>query len=169
MENEGRARLDALEVRVAALERGPALAPTPESAFWITEGLVQRGFDGIAFSGAVGVPALGTIRWQYGLPTATLLGQAWDEAASPLAALGNPVRLRLLRAVLEGRGRTAELAELPDVGSTGSLYHHLRELVVAGWLTVAGKAAHRIPGERIVPLLVILAASDALKTAEVAP
>lgn len=152
---------------MAALEGREAPTPTSsESPFWVTEGLVERRLDGVVFAGVAELPGGGTIRWQYGLPTPTVLGQTWDEAAPVLAALGSPVRLRLLHAVLEGRGRTAELAELPDVGSTGSLYHHLRELVAAGWLSPAGKAAHRIPGERIVPLLAILVATDALKANE---
>ena len=151
----------ALEVRVDALEAGGTLSVSSEGTFWVTEGLTQRGLDGVVFSGVVGLPEGVILRWQYGLPMD--LGQSWDDAALPLAALGSPIRLRLLRAILEGRGRTAELAELPGVGSTGSLYHHLRELVAAGWLSPSGKAAHRIPGARIVPLLTILAASDALK------
>ena len=163
---ESKHRLDALEARVAALEIVKVPPNLSQDPFWVTEGLAQRNLKGVVFSGLVDLPEGGTIRWQYGLPAATIVGQAWDDAAPPLAALGSPVRLRLLRSVLEGRGRTTELAELSDVGSTGSLYHHLRELVAAGWLSSAGKAAHRIPVERIVPLLTILAASDALKPGE---
>ena len=164
MESED--RLAALGARVATRENVDSAPKASVGPFRVTEGLVGRGIDGVVFPGSVGLPGGGTLRWQYGLSTAAILGQAWDDAAPVLAALGGPVRLRLLRAVLEGRGRTVELAELPGVGSTGSLYHRLRELVAGGWLAPAGKAAHRVPGERVVPLLAVLASSDARATGE---
>ena len=59
------------------------------------------------------------------------------EAAESFAALGHAVRLRLLREILGGRRTAAELAELEGLGTTGQIYHHLRQL------TAAGLAAHR--------------------------
>src|SRR5689334_4378883 len=55
--------------------------------------------------------------------------------AARLAALGHPVRLRLLLAVLRGATGTAELAEVPGIGTSGRIYHHTRTLTAAGWPT----------------------------------
>ena len=82
-----------------------------------------------------------------------------DDLARALAALGHRVRILLLQAVLGGRRTVAELEALETVGTTGQLYHHLRQLVAAGWLQTAGRGRYAVPGERVVPLLVVLAAA----------
>lgn len=167
MEQEAEARLRALEERLTALEaRQPGLSPsTPpagDSPFWVLEGLKAQRVDGVVFAGRVRVPGQGGVEWQYGLGTPALLGQAWDGAAPVFAALGHPARLRVLRAALAGQGRRADLAALEDIGSTGQLYHHLRELTAAGWLRPAGRGEYRVPPERVVPLLAMLAATESL-------
>jgi hypothetical protein len=68
------------------------------------------------------------------------------------------VRLVLVQAVLAGRRTVAELEALESLGTTGQLYHHLRQLVAAGWLQTAGRGRYAVPGDRVVPLLVVLAA-----------
>ena len=74
-------------------------------------------------------------------------------------ALGHPVRLLLLRQVLSGAGTVAELQERVELGTSGQLYHHLRQLVGARWLQVAARGRYAVPPERVVPLLVVLAAA----------
>ncbi|MFB9994748.1 ArsR/SmtB family transcription factor [Deinococcus oregonensis] len=166
MEQELMRRLHLLEERMLALEQNiippSSQRVTSKDAFWALNHLQEQGFDGVLFAGQVNAPEGGTVAWQYGLPTRAFLNQEWDPAASVLAALGSPPRLRLLRAILKGQTRNAELAQLDEVGSTGQLYHHLRELVAAGWLKSTGRGIHCIPGERVVPLLIILAATEAL-------
>lgn len=46
-----------------------------------------------------------------------------------------------------------------DIGYTGQLHHHLRQLVAAGWLQSAGRGRYRVPAQRVVPLLAIVAAA----------
>lgn len=173
MEKELERRLSALEARVAQMEgqRGAeASAPgPPDGDFWALNGLMRRGFDGVLFTGNVTLPAGGEVGWQYALRTPAALEQSWEDAAPVFAALGHPARLIILRSVLGGQGRTAELGELEELGSTGQLYHHLRELVAAGWLKAAGRGQHRVPAERVVPLLVMLSASDRLETSPQSP
>ena len=70
-----------------------------------------------------------------------------------------PVRLRLLREILGGRRTAAELTELEGLGTTGQIYHHLRQLTAAGWLHTAAGAATRCRAPRVVPLLVALTAA----------
>ncbi|MFJ8921119.1 ArsR/SmtB family transcription factor [Streptomyces sp. NPDC102415] len=171
-----------LEERVAELERRLAvLESAAESArpelgvgdFWALDGLKEQlgqvgepaADGGVLFTGAVTLPAGERYEWQYGALTVGLLGSTeedrpdWAEAAEPLAALGHPVRLRLLREILAGRRTAAELAELDETGTTGQIYHHLRLLTGAGWLHTTGRGRYEVPGARVVPLLVVLTAA----------
>ena len=159
-------RLVEIEQRLDALERGPPIQKSVpgDEPLWALQQLQAQGFDGVLFAGQLDAPGVGRVAWQYGLSAHTLLTQDWDAASPMLAALGHPARLRLMRAVLSGQIRNADLSELPGVGSTGQLYHHLRELVAAGWLSPAGRGSHRIPAKRMVPLLTILAATEALNS-----
>jgi len=89
-----------------------------------------------------------------------LLDADWDTAAEPLAALGHPVRLAVLRGVLTGLHTTSELAALDRLGTTGQLYHHLRQLQAAGWLRSTGRGRYDVPATRVIPLLVIVTAAQ---------
>ncbi|MFI8004099.1 helix-turn-helix domain-containing protein [Streptomyces sp. NBC_00178] len=170
-----------LEERVAELERRLAVLEAaagggrPELGdgdFWALDGLKdQLGLvgdaaadGGVLFTGVVRLPAGERYEWQYGALTEGLLGTDedrpdWTEAAEPLAALGHPVRLRLLREILAGRRTAAELAALDQTGTTGQVYHHLRMLTAAGWLHTTGRGRYEVPGARVVPLLVVLTAA----------
>jgi hypothetical protein len=150
------ARLRAVELRlgIGGTDRPPV--PDPET-FWVLDGLRARGHEGVVFAGDVHTAA-GPVAWQYGVPADGLL--AADEvetAAARLAALGHPVRLRLLLAVLRGASGPAELAEVPGIGTSGQIYHHIRTLTAAGWLRASGRGRFQVPAERVVPLLVALA------------
>ncbi|GAA2602912.1 helix-turn-helix domain-containing protein [Dactylosporangium fulvum] len=153
-----------IEERLAALEArvfGAHAAPEP-SAFWALDQLRERveAPGAVLFTGAVDVPTGEHYEWQHGTPVARLLDEDWTDLAPAIAALGHPMRLRLLREVLGGRRTTAELADVEGLGTSGQLYHHLRQLTAAGWLRPAASRGHYgIPPERIVPLLVILAAA----------
>jgi hypothetical protein len=166
-------RLDALEQSVAdtgARERaGTSSAPSPSSAgavdeatdvFWALDGVKQR-LDppgGIVFAGSVAVPA-GPVDWQITLTTDGLLSADWAQAAPSLAALGNATRLGLLQAVVGGADTVAQISAEGGLGSTGQLYHHLGQLVATGWLVAVGRGRYAVPPERVVPLLVVLAAA----------
>ncbi|MFB8753753.1 ArsR/SmtB family transcription factor [Streptomyces sp. NB004] len=153
-----------LERRLAALEEaGERPAPRPgEGDFWALEGLKEQLAElgaadgGVLFTGTVRLPTGEQYAWQHGALTKGLLDADWAESAEVFAALGHPVRLRLLREILGGRRTAAELAELDGVGTTGQIYHHLRQLTGAGWLHAAGRGRHEVPPGRVVPLLVAL-------------
>nr|WTA70021.1 helix-turn-helix domain-containing protein [Micromonospora sp. NBC_00855] len=159
-------RLAALETQVAALsERLTAEPPAPpasEGTFWALDGVKQR----LPADGTGAVLYTGTVRvagqhydWQYGRTVDDLLANDWTELASTLSALAHPVRLRLLREILGGRQSTSELAEIDELGTTGQLHHHLRQITAAGWLRSAGRGRYAVPAERVVPLLAILTAA----------
>lgn len=167
MDDETAAQLRALEDRVAALERAsaaqrdpsePDASATDANTFWALDGLTRRA-GGPGSTGAVMVvgdvttPAGQTARWQYALTTDDVLAVDWADLAHVFAALGHPVRLALLRAVLDGTRTARDLAAAVDVGSTGQVYHHLRQLQAAGWLRTVAGGEHVVPAERLVPLL----------------
>jgi len=166
MEDSLTSRLEALEARVAALEHdgpGPVGSTADADVFWALSGLSQRsgrtgqaegaGTGAVMIVGDVATPAGDEARWQYALDTDDLLAADWADLAPVFAALGHPVRLALLRAVLGGTRTARELADAVDIGSTGQVYHHLRQLQAAGWLRTAAGGEHVVPAERLVPLL----------------
>ncbi|MGW0506905.1 ArsR/SmtB family transcription factor [Micromonospora sp. NPDC003241] len=159
-------RLAALEAQVAALVERPGVPPEPTTpaagAFWALDGLRQR----LPAGSAGAVLYTGTVRvagrsydWQYGREVDDLLAGDWAELPGILAALGHPVRLRLLREILTGRQSTAELADIEELGTTGQLHHHLRQLTAAGWLRSTARGRYAVPAERVVPLLAVLSAA----------
>jgi len=142
-----------LDERVAALERRiAALESAAESAADSAERPAPE---------VTGSPlwALESLKAQLGAFTGQLFEEDWADAAESFAALGHPVRLRLLREILGGRRTAAELAELEETGTTGQIYHHLRQLTGAGWLRTVGRGRYEVPGARVVPLLVVLTAA----------
>ena len=58
-----------------------------------------------------------------------------------------------------GRRTAAELAGVDGVGTSGQIYHHLRQLAAVGWLHTAGQGRFEVPAARVVPLLVALASA----------
>ncbi|NYG59626.1 DNA-binding transcriptional ArsR family regulator [Nocardioides daedukensis] len=156
-----RERVERLESRTTAPTASPGAPGPDEDTFWALEGVRARRdahpetADGIVLlTGSLNLPTGEPVEWQMGAATSDLVGTDWSDAAAPLAALGHPVRLKLLRSVLDGVRSTAELAE--SLGSTGQLHHHLKQLVSTGWLAQRGRGNYEVPPTRVVPLLVIL-------------
>jgi len=159
-------RLEALEARLAKTRPAGAPPPDQDDRFWALSGLKDRTGErgAVVFAGALTTQDGAGYEWQHGMLADDLLGElaAAEDATrftDVLAALAQPVRLRLLLAVLNGRHTSAELGSIDGSGTTGQLYHHLRQLVAAGWLRSAGRGRYQIPPERVIPLLVALAAA----------
>lgn len=163
------ARLADLEQRVSRLEadRSPAQRPrdsTPadgDERFWALgrlKALVEEP-GAVLFTGTVTTPAGRHVEWQQQHSAAELSDADWGDSVDRLRALAHPVRLLLLREVINGRQTAAELASNPQLGTTGQIYHHLRQLVAAGWLRADGHGRYDVPAKRVVPLLVALAAT----------
>lgn len=152
-------RLDALERRVAELERQaarPRQSPVPDpELFWALEGLLDRvDAPGAAMiTGGVTLPDGRAARWQESAGTADLLAEDWSQHVAALAALAHPARIRLLRHVVDGACTAGELTRIDGIGTSGQVYHHLRQLVAAGWLHTIGGGRYEVPVARIVPLL----------------
>lgn len=155
------ARVAALEATVAGLVAGRT-APAPpdgetDGTLWVLDGLRRR-FPGgaVVFAGDVPMASGERYEWQWGRTVDDLVASDWPATTAAIAALAHPVRLRLLQRVLTGPGTTADLSGDDGLGTTGQLYHHLRQLVSAGWLKSSGRGRYAVPGDRVVPLLVIL-------------
>lgn len=161
-------RLDALERRVRDLERGGgsvAETAADPGTFWALAGLKARAPQGgVVYAGYVPLPTGEVYEWQGALPTERLLDIDGDESAPDLAttldALSHPVRLLILRLVLTGIGSVADLQQHGSLGTSGQLYHHLRQLVSAGWLRSPSRGRYAVPPDRIVPLLAIITAAQ---------
>ncbi|WP_101258816.1 ArsR/SmtB family transcription factor [Streptomyces barkulensis] len=156
-------RVSELEERLGSGTEGPEDEEEPGDACLVLpqlrEFLRDAAHGGVLFAGSVTGPGGERVEWERSAVTDSLLGSDWPELADTLGALGQPVRLRLLQALLEGRTAVAELMELDGLGTTGQVYHHLRQLVSAGWLETAGRGRYRVPPTRLVPLLVVITAA----------
>lgn len=86
------------------------------------------------------------------------LDRPWAPLSDRLQALGHPVRLELLRAMLAGSSSTADLVLVLGAGSTGQLYHHLTQLTAAGWVRTAGRGRVEVPDDRREALLAVIGA-----------
>ncbi|MFJ3440217.1 ArsR/SmtB family transcription factor [Streptomyces sp. NPDC086081] len=157
-------RVADLERRLAVLEGERRTGPRAEGGdFWALNGLKEQlsgagvADGGVLYTGSVRLPTGEEYAWQLTALTEDLLDADGTVAAESFAALGHPVRLRLLREIIGGRRTAAELAELDEVGTTGQIYHHLSRLTGTGWLHTTGRGRYEIPPARVVPLLVALA------------
>jgi DNA-binding transcriptional ArsR family regulator len=153
-------RLKAVEERLAALEQRPK-ASTRKAEFWALDYLEKHApADGATvYAGTVDSDTVGHYRWQISLSTEKMMQQPWSAASSALAALAHPVRLELLKMILGGKRTSHELQELEGLGTTGQLYHHLKELQTAGWLKAESRGTYRVVAERVIPLLAIVLAA----------
>lgn len=152
-------RIADLERRVARLEGRPTpAAVVDEETFWVLAGLRERhgGTGAVTYAGTVRLPDGRELEWQEGLSTDVVLEQDWREAADLLAALGHPVRLALLQRFAGGAATVAEATADEEFGTTGQVYHHLRQLVATGWLHALGGGRYVVPAQRVVPLLSIV-------------
>lgn len=156
-------RLSALEQRVNDIEdrlrdRGRDAPDTQKSGLevlWALQGLQSRVEEpgAVLLVGSVLLPDGRTAAWQQGASTDDLLAIEWEDSAEVLAALGHPVRLRLLRQILTGVATPQELIQIEGVGTSGQIYHHLRQLTAAGWLRPLGDGRYEVPVARVVPLM----------------
>lgn len=97
---------------------------------------------------------------QMQISTKELFETDFAARADSLSALAHPVRLQLLQRLLTDASTVEEIRKAGDFGTSGQVYHHLRQLVAAGWVTSLGSSRYEVPTARTVPLLVILMGVD---------
>jgi hypothetical protein len=143
----------------------PALPTAGEDRFWALNGLHTRNAaqgltnGGVLYTGRITTSAGRQYSWQRQEGTDELMVQDWSTLSDTVAALGHPVRLGVLKACLGNARSTQDLLALPNMGTTGQLFHHLKALQQAGWLRSLQRGTYEVPADRIVPLLTILLAA----------
>lgn len=145
------ARLTAIEARIDALEQA-SLPHSPDVH-------ADSNHDGtVSFAGDITLPT-GTYTYAWARPTAWITDQPWDAAIARIAALAHPVRGAILRHLLATPASVTELVESDLASSTGTAYHHLKELQAAGWVHKQD-GVFKIPPARIVPLMAMVIAGE---------
>ena len=91
---------------------------------------------------------------------ADILETDWTSRAPALAALGHPVRLTLLREILHGRTTVSALSEVDGLGTSGQIYHHLRQLTAEDWLHNPSRGVFAVPPARVDALRAIVVALE---------
>lgn len=171
-------RFDQLERRVAELEERtvqpspPDQHPAPPSqhsppaaeddVFWALEGLRARIPEpgAVMMVGSVQTPNGIEARWQIGTLAQDFFDSDFADRAEVLSALAHPVRLRIIQRLMTDADTVHDLAATDEFGTSGQIYHHLKQLVSTGWLRTAGRGRYEVPVDRIVPLLGILQGVD---------
>jgi DNA-binding transcriptional ArsR family regulator len=92
--------------------------------------------------------------------TALRARRDWSTVAPVLAALGSPIRLTLLREIVRGHTTVNSLSQVEGLGTSGQIYHHLRQLTAEGWLHTPTRGTFAIPSSRVAALHAILSALE---------
>lgn len=162
-------RVTALERRLAEVEATlsrsgtrPVAPPVDGDALWALAGLLDRNPEGdvVLLAGSVTAPNGQVAHWQMQATTDEYFSSDFAERADTLAALAHPVRLRILQRLLTDCTSVQDLLAAGEFGTSGQVYHHLRQLVSAGWLRAVGNGRYEVQVARIVPLLGILLGVD---------
>lgn len=170
------ARVSELERLVALMweghsERQPPRSILDSDRYWALARLAERTGpefekEGVAgsllYAGRATTPGGGDLIWQAEHPLPGVLEETWENAAGVLAALGNPVRLEIVRRLLLGGVTVQQLQEMPELGTSGQLYHHLRELQAAGLVTQRRRGHYGVAPDKVVPSLIIIAAAASM-------
>lgn len=93
--------------------------------------------------------------------------RTWDEVvdhepesiARTFSALSSPVRVRIIGALVGGPLSTAALAERIDAGTSGQLFHHLKELLAAGLVRQLRRGVYTLRAQHLLPILAALSAA----------
>lgn len=143
-----------------AASTAPA-SPADQDLFWALRGQQARvpAPGGVTYAGSVDV-GMGHVDYQWGRTTEHLLAADWAEHAEAVTALGHPLRLTILRRLLDAEHTVAQLVDELDLASTGVAYHHLSALQNGGWVASPRRGTWTIPVSRIIPLLTIITALE---------
>lgn len=165
-------RLAELEQRVAALEGDderetvelPGTGDAPRTGNVPKTESTPKTESSTGAFGYGGRVALGDGRftWRIDVTPERALSLADRPRIEVLSALAHPVRVEIVRTLLEHGGQPATaLQEAAGLGSTGQLYHHLKALTASGVVEQDKRGSYRLRSAATIPVLVLLtAASD---------
>lgn len=169
-------RVEALELQHTEGTDAPSTAPSSPSGppssppaapsalperLWALSALKERlpAPGGVVYTGSVDLP-VGHLEYQWGRGIEHLLAADWADRSDRLAALGHPLRLAMLRLLLNGEHTVAQLVDELELASTGIAYHHLNQLHGEGWVTSLRRGVWTVPHSRVIPLLAIITALE---------
>ncbi|MCW3058522.1 MAG: hypothetical protein JWQ02_343 [Capsulimonas sp.] len=153
------ADMRALQAALAASREAPAPAAAPEPA-----PKREKGDAAVSYSVSYRTPGVGEMKIKNVTEsvTAAQIARVTDERVAAIGdAVSSAPKISLLRALLGKEGESA--AVLGEIASltTGSLYHHLRDLMHAGLIDQTARNRYSLTdhGNRV--LLVLLALATA--------
>lgn len=104
-------------------------------------------------------------RFQQTLTVASIFAAAPEVFVQIFAALSSPHRIIILRTLCERACTAQQLQEVLGMGSSGQLYHHLKELMTAGLITQRERSsAYTIDPAKVVPICTVLSVAFSLAT-----
>lgn len=146
------ARLEAREPRPLTAVLDSALEP-PEQGHIVYSGL--------------GPWADHAVAWQMDRTWDEVLDHEPDGIARTFSALASPVRIRICGALARGPATTAALGERVDAGTSGQLFHHLKDLLAAGLVHQPRRGVYALRAQHVLPILAALSAAiDLASSAE---
>jgi DNA-binding transcriptional ArsR family regulator len=104
-----------------------------------------------------------------GISTDDVLAMDDDRNVKVLAALAHPVRLRMMKAILQQPGTAAELRERLGLTSTGQTYHALNLLQNGGMVTQQADGTYTAVNDKASGFLVLLGGLYNLTERDYAP
>lgn len=135
--------------------------PVQDGPYWALNTMREKHPPpgGVCFAGSVDVGS-GHWEYQWERPTQAVRDLDWASGAERLAALAHPLRLAIMRLLVDGERTVAQLVDELELASTGVAYHHLNQLQGEGWVTSPRRGVWSVPGSRVVPLLIIITATE---------
>ena len=157
----GRARWSAATMPGSGSHAADPSTVDMHDAFWALNRLKGRypSPGAVAYTGSVDI-GVGHVEYQWDRHTDDILDADGAVRAERVAALGHPVRLAMLRLLLDAEHTVAQLVDELELASTGVAYHHLNQLQAASWVASPKRGVWAVPVSRIVPLMTIIIAFE---------
>lgn len=157
-------RLDRVERLVGALtDRVERLEDRrPSSVDAVLDGAVDAPVEGRVVYSGIGPWRDTAVAFQMERSWTDVLAVDADAIGRVIAALASPIRVRIISALVGGPAGTSDLAERVDAGTSGQLFHHLKELLAVGVVYQPQRGVYELRAQHVLPLLAVLSASSDL-------
>jgi len=100
-----------------------------------------------------------SVVWQMERSWGDIVDHDPSGAVRALSALANPTRVRIVAALIDGPASTGELTHRVDAGTSGQLFHHVKELLSAGLVHQPKRGTYALRAQHVLPILAALSAA----------